>query len=814
MKNFVTCISKIFHHLLFFIPFMLLSQSSFGQISVRFKITNEKNEPVPFASVGIIKKNNTAAIQKKAADSLGLVKFSLQKNIRYNVQISSANYLPFEKTITISSGQTFFSFVLQSSSKTMQGVVIRAKAPLMRQEEDKIIVDPEPIAAASTNAYEILEKTPGIFVDQDGNVYISSLTPAIVYINGREIKMSAADIATMLKNLPPNSISKIEILRTPSAKYDASGSGGIVNIVLKKGVKLGMTGSITAGAQQGFYGNQFLSFNLNNSDEKKTFYINLNYSKHNNYEEIKTDRLFAPDSILSQDAFTKYPSNSYYGALGSSWELGKKWELTYDGSISYNDFNNHSENRNSIQKISTSQAITDNLNTVKNGGSDLVVGNGFETKLKIDSVGSEWSNDTWYSYAANKSNQVFSTAYYMPVIPGFGGNGFTNTYRNYFNAKSDLKLKMKKRFTFEAGLQASLHTYHNGAIYFQTSGNVQTKDEDRTNTFQYNENINAAYIQGTKTLGKNIIIKIGTRAENTNMDGRQTVPTDTSFTIHRTDLFPYIFLSKKVMTIAGYELRSYLVYRRTITRPVYDQLNPFPRYIDQYLSEIGNPTLRPQFTTNYEANISVNEKPLLAIGYNNTKDIFTNVIYQSDTSSRVSYRTYDNLGTNKEFYLRGLGAIPPGGRYFFVLGAQYNRSFYEGLYENKPLSFKKRTWTIFTYHQFKLDKRSQITLNGFVRFGGLQQFYELGTFGALNASLNRHFLKQKLVITLSANDIFYTNQNDFTINQGSINASGNRKADTHRFGINARYNFGIRKKEEKIDIFNIGIPEKNSSQRL
>src|SRR4030095_2898947 len=285
-------------------------------------------------------------------------------------------------------------------------------------------------------------------------------------------------------------------------------------------------------------------------------------------------------------------------------------------------------------------------------------------------------------------------------------------------------------------------------------GGIRSKDNGRTNTFHYKENLNALYVQGSKTLGKNFIAKAGLRMENTNMDGRSLFPADTSFKINRTDLFPYVYLSKKVMTYAGYEIRSYLVYRRTITRPGYDQLNPFPRYVDQYLSEIGNPALRPQFTTNYEANVSANERPLVAIGYNRTKDIFTNVIYQADSSNSIAYRTYDNLGTNKEIYFRALAAIPPK-KYFFVVGVQYNHNFYDGLYESKPLSFKKGSWALFTYHQLKLDKRSQVTLNGFVRFNGLQQFYELGTFGSLSATVNRQFMKQKLTVTISVNDIFY-----------------------------------------------------------
>ena len=269
-----------------------------------------------------------------------------------------------------------------------------------------------------------------------------------------------------------------------------------------------------------------------------------------------------------------------------------------------------------------------------------------------------------------------------------------------------------------------------------------------------------------------------------------------------------MYLSKKLISIAGFELRAFLVYRRSIRRPFYDQLNPFRRYVDEFLTETGNPALRPQFTNNYEFNISVNETPLLAVGVNDTKDIFTNVVYQPDSSRSQAYRTFDNLGKNKEWYLRGLGALPPGGKYFFVLGAQYNHNFYQGLYENKPLSFKKGTWTFFTFHTLKLDKKSTFTLSGFLRLKGQQQFYELSSFGQLNSSINRRFLKEKLTVTLSMNDIFRTNKNDFTIRQGSVDASGFREGDTRRFGINFRFNFGIRKKEENNNVLDVESPEK------
>lgn len=770
-------------------------------INFSIRLQNSKKEPVAFASVSVVNRLDSNQLLRQVADSNGLTRFQLVNGQQYRIEIQALNYRFFEKNIRAGNGSNDLLLTLEESGKTMDAVVIRSTRPLMRQEDDKTIVDPENLVAASSSGYEVIEKTPGLFVDQDGNIYISSLSPATVQINGREMKMSAADVAGILKSLPPTAIQKIEIVRTPSAKYDANSSGGVVNVVLKKGVRIGLTGSVNAGLQQGRYGNQLIGFNLNNSDGEKSLALNFNYSHRNSYEKIVTDRIFAPDSVLSQEAYTAYPGNTLFGSYVYSWGK-KKWEFELSGTANLNLSDNATDNQNRIEKISTGQLLTSNLNKVNNQGHSLVIGNGFETKLKMDSTGSEWTSQFFYYYTDNKNGQTYATQYYTPQPFVSSGDGEVDNHRDLLSGRTDLKLKMKKRFTFESGLKSTFHLFKNNTLFYTESNGIRVPDAGRTNRFRYNENINSAYVQGSKTMGKNVVLKFGTRLENTNMQGNQEIPSDTSFSIHRTDLFPYVFLSKSLMKIAGYDLRGYLVYRRTITRPVYEQLNPFSRYIDAYLSEVGNPGLRPQFTRNYEANISVDERPILAIGINETKDIFSNVVYQSDSSQRQAYRTFDNLGKNKEWYFRALGALPPGGKYFFVLGTQYNHNFYEGLYENKPLSFKRGTWTFFTYHTLKLDKLSVITLNGFWRLKGQQQFYELGSFGTLNASINRKFMKEKLIVTLSVSDMFLTNKNDFSLKQGSVDAAGFRQADTRRAGVNIRYNFGIRKKEEGVNMFN------------
>lgn len=788
-------VHRIKLHCFFIFAFLFFSFNLYAQqAQLKINILNSKKEPVTFATVKLIPVADSSGAKEKISDSSGVALFNVVQGSLYIINVTSINYLPAQKGLTIKNPSSVFTITLASSENKLNAVVVTAAKPLMRQEDDKTIVDPENLAAASTNAYEIIEKIPGLFVDPDGNIYISSTTPATIYINGREQKMSAADIATMLKNLPPNAIASIEILRTPSAKYDASGSGGIVNVVLKKGVRIGLTGSVTTGFTQGRYGNQFVGFNLNNNNGGVTTYFNMQLGSRNSYDQLQTDRLFAADSLLSQTAFTKYKASNYYLGFGLTYGFHKKWTISYDGRISNTATNNNSDNLSLIKTVNSPQVIFSNRTNVNNKGTSFSIHNGINLSYKIDSLGSEWSTDVSYTFSPNKTNQFFNS-----------GDGVIDNKLHFFSAQTNLQKKLPAKITVETGLKTTRVGFANNTGYFRITSGNRTKDDFRSRSFTYTENINSVFLQASKNFS-GIILKIGTRMENTNMQGNQLVPGDTSFSIHRSDFFPYVYLSKALMKIAGYELRAYLVYRRSISRPAYEYLNPSLRFIDPFLYETGNPSLRPQFTKNYEANISVDEHPLFAVGLNDTKDIFTQVIYPADSSGKVSARTYDNLGSNKETYFRILGALPPGKRYFFVAGAQYNQNFYRGLYNNNPLLYKRGSWTIFTYQTFKITPLTMFSLSGFARFNGQQQFYELTSFGNLRMSLTQQFFKKKLHVTASVDDLLFTNNNNFTINQGSIHASGYRQSDTQRFGLNIRYSFGFRKKEEN-NFFNIVPPE-------
>jgi hypothetical protein len=777
---------------------ILLSKGSFAQdIRVKILLKNDKNETVSGATLKVYQRKDSLFSEKTLLPSTFLL---LSANREYLFTITAASISPLEKEIRLGNTDTTLLFMALPKVTNMDAVVVTSRKPLFKQEGDKTIVDAEVLANSSSNAYEVLEKTPGAIVDQDGNVYLNSATPATIQINGREVKLSSTDLASLLKSLPANSIAKIEILRTPSAKYDASSSGGIVNIVLKKGIKLGTNGSVTTGWFQGKYATLTAGVNLNRSIKTVNSNFNYQYTDRNNFEEISSKRFISRDkSIVDQKAYTKYPGKNHYLSGGIDIALNKKWSLGYNTRLSHND--SRSEAVNNIDLVSqvNSSLLGRTHSLIRNSGPALFWNNNIDLKWEIDSIGSELKIEADYDYADNKNEQVYKNELLLPTTGFISGDGNINSQKHIGELEGNLTLKLKRAYTLEAGTKFITSNSRNAAIYFADSSSGRKLDSFQTNRFRYKEQISSLYLQLSKAF-YGFTVKPGLRLENTNIEGNQLFPKDTMLRIKRTDLFPYLYLRHNIRKLFGFMLTGNAIYRRSIRRPYYEALNPYPKYIDQYLFDVGNPALKPQFTSNYEFNITADEIPVFSIGVNDLTDIFTNVTYQ-DSSTKIVYRTYDNLGRNKELYLRFLGGIPPGGKYFFYLGAQHNLSNYKGLYQGQPLSYKRGSWTFFMYHNYKPSSTFNISVNGFMRVKGLQNFYELKPFGQLNVSLNKAILNKKMNVILSGNDIFRTNQNEFAIQQAGINANGKRFNDTRKIGVTLRYNFGIKPKEEKRESF-------------
>lgn len=758
-------------------------------------INNEKNEAVQNATVSLFLMPGNVLQQKKNIPGKGF--FDVKLNYNYVISVTAINMQDTTINVRITDSHVILIIQMLTKINRLGNVTVTSKRSLVKQEDDKTIVDAEALANSSTNAYEVLEKTPGTVVDQDGNVYLSSTSPATVYINGREMKLSSSDLASLLKSLPAGSVSKIEILRTPSAKFDASGSGGIVNIVLKKGVKIGTSGSVNAAYFQGVYSTKTAGMNLNKGGGKVTSYLSYQFTERNNFEELNSTRLIITDSsLLSQNAYTTYPTFNNYVGAGVDIAFSKKLTLGYDIRFTNSSGKSHALNQIDITNAKTGTLLAQNESIIHNDNNSTFLGNNISAKYKIDSLGSEWTTQFDYNYYNNRSNQQYSNIFYTPAVASLLGDGINKNSKNIYVAQTDLTLKFLQKFTLETGFKATISRSNNSSQYFKDTGNqVKFVDEYQTNTFKYREVITAGYVQVSATFA-GFTFKPGLRLETTYINGTQFVPKDTSFSIKRTDLFPYLFIRHKLFKVFGFPLVGNVIYRRSIKRPYYETLNPYPKYIDQYLFDVGNPGLKPQFTTNYEFNATYTDIPVLAIGLNETKDIFSNVTYQ-DNVTRIAYRTYDNLGSNKEYYFKIIGGIPPGGKYFFYVGAQFNYNKYRGFYGGRPLNYDRGSWLFFMYQQLKITPTLIVDMQGFMRTRGLQNLYALNTFGGLYVSVNKSILKKKANIIVSVNDLLRTNQVTFNLTQGDVVADGTRINDTRRIGLTLRYNFGIKPKEEK-----------------
>jgi len=502
------------------------------------------------------------------------------------------------------------------------------------------------------------------------------------------------------------------------------------------------------------------------------------------------------DTVINQLAVSRPKSHQINTDYGISYDITDNIIFSYDGSISYNKRHTVSENNNIVMAFDSIK-LMESDNYIDGDFDRWHIQQDFGLLQKIDTMGSEWDTKFGYGINLNDAQQDYNTDYIFPLSFNVPSKGNDGQDRHFFLLQSDLTYHLPYKFKLETGFKSTLQYYSSDSRFFNYQNGEEVKDSMRTNRYNYQERISGIYVQVSRELWGGFLLKSGVRMEDTYMKGNQLVPSDTSFLVNRADWFPYVYLSRPFSIIFDIDLQLYVIYRKTINRPNYQNLNPSVRYVDQFLYETGNPELKPQFTDNVELNVSYDDTPLFAIGQNYVNDIFSNVTYKDKNNPNIGVRTYDNLGKSKETYLRGIVGIPPGRKYFFALGAQYNLNEFEGFYDNEPFTYERGSWRFFTFHSLKLFENTRLRLSGFMMENGSWNFYELKTFGQLNFGISQDLFDKKLNISFSARDILRTMKNEFTLNVGSLYATGTHYFDAQRFGINIRYNFGIKDKEEK-----------------
>ena len=777
-----------------------LAQSTSGKISGQ--VGDESQKPIESATISLLNAKDSSQAKLTVTDKTGHYSLENIRSGKYLVSAStvghSTTYSAAFELSSASSAIVLPPLVLQASSNNLQAVAVVGKKPLYEQKSDRMVVnvDASPANAGST-ALEVLERSPGITLDKDDNISLKGKQGVTIMIDNKPTYLSASQLASYLKSLPASAIDQIEIMTNPSAKYDASGNSGIINIKTKKNKTKGFNGSATLTHTQGVYPKPSGSLNLNYRNGKTNFFLNAGYSHWEGYQVLDINRNYlnpGPDkvinSIFTQQTDMHFTNPELNVKFGMDYYVSNKTTVGFVVS----GFRNKEEDRsssniflkdpnNNVDSIVHSPST--NNTTWKNGSVN------FNFRHQYDSSGRELTIDLDYVNYSSASDQYFDNITYYPNMTKKGETILTGNLPsdiNIYTAKSDYTRPLSQTLKLEAGVKFSYVNTDNTANYFNLINNTPEVDTTKTNHFLYRENVNAAYANLTKQY-KKWSIQAGLRLENTNYSGHQlgnnvsVINKDSTFTRSYVNLFPTVYISYQ----ANAKNQLTLNYGRRIDRPAYQDLNPFLFFLDQYTYQAGNPYLQPQYTNNVELSHTYNSFLTTTLNYSYTKDFFSETFEQSGKATIVRN---GNIGSRQNAGIAISAQIPIAKWWTSVLYTNVNYNKFSGLLYGENINVEATTLLLNLNNQFSFSHGWSGELSGFYRTKGVEGQILVQPMGQASAAISKKLLKDQASLKLGVRDLFYTMQTKGSIDFQQTEATFRNRRDSRQVSLTFTYRFG------------------------
>ena len=667
--------------------------------------------------------------------------------------------------------------------------------PLIEQIIDRTIVNVDAsITNIGTSALEVLEKSPGVMVDRDGNISLKGKDGVLIMVDGRPTQLSGPDLTNLLQNLNSSQLDQIEIMTNPPARYDAAGTAGVINIKTKKIIAAGLNGSAMVSYGQGKYPKTNEAFNFNYRKGSLNLFTNLSHIYQQRYSKLWFDRNILNsdndiENIFSQEATRIGTGKAFNAKLGVDFFASTK--TTLGAIVNLNSRNIISNNPNttyisnaSNELESITRAMVDNTHSANSLSANLNFRN------VLDKKGREISSDIDY-VKHTSGNDLFMVNSYTdaaanPYQKADSLTGDLPQEIDVYSARIDYVHPIKKDVKFEAGIKSSLVSTDNNARYDSILNGSIIQDFNRSNHFVYEENINAAYVNLNASLSKKITAQLGLRLENTNAKGRQK-STGENFDRHYTQLFPTAYFQYKAndQNIIGAN------FSRRVQRPSYQSLNPFIRFIDRYTYSLGNPNLKPSISNNIEFSHSWKNKVTTTLNYTYVKDIIQSIIQQK---GREAYNTPDNVSSLKQYGISVNANLPvtkwwTSNTYFNVSNDEF-----EGIINNTLVNLKATGVAVNATQQFKISKSFAAELTGMYRSGRLEGIMRVKPLFIMGAGISQKVLKNKGTIRLSARDIFHTQRLRGKSQYSNVDFSMRQVSETQVLTLGFTYNFSKGKK--------------------
>lgn len=604
---------------------LMCAITTFAQKPISGKVQDMQSNPVSYATVSLLR-GDSSLVTGAITDDAGAFALSAPTG-KYILQVSFVGYQTTCRTVQ--AGDKDLLVTLREESEQLKEVEVKAKKPLIERQFDKIVlnVSNSPFAMGS-NGKDLLKKAPGVNVDKDGNVTVNGKSVE-VYIDGRPSYLSGEQLKAMLEGTDGSTIEKIEIISNPSAKYDASGQGGIINIKTKRNMMKGLNGTLT-----GAYGGMYYG-DIDKWHNTEMFSLNLNYRTDKTYTFGTLTQVYTNQNIgveigstfldtLTKTTTERYDNSEYVcdfqyymAKIGNDWFIDKQNTLGFIFQAPFMIMRQDVPDGKGYGYTKVGDDITENsmLTISSPTFSQQYTANLNYTHVFNDSLERELTTNIDYNRNGWKSENNQSNTYTYPTMPDSvlrtGMNINTLQDVDIYSAKLDFQTRFWNTGMIETGAKWALSNTDNRMTTESLLNGIASPTAH--SDFTYAEHVAALYISVAKQFGQHFNAKLGLRGEYTHSNGNWRSADSTS-TKDYFNLFPTAFLGynptdKWAMNVS---------YTRRIKRPSYYQLNPFRTYIDAHNYAEGNPELTPEFNNQVDMNFSYSQYVSLAFNFSHT----------------------------------------------------------------------------------------------------------------------------------------------------------------------------------------------------
>lgn len=727
-----------------------------AQNQIQGAVIDEKGLPLAYANVLLFAATDSSLIKGQVTTEEGTYLLDDLNHGNYFIVINMLGFQELRtETFLLATKKDLGVTVLKEDVTQLEAVEVLAKKPLFQQEIDRLVINVEnTITSAGSTALEVLERSPGVIVNRQNNtISISGKNGVVVMINERINYMSSDALVQLLDGMSADNIEKIELITTPPAKFDAEGNAGFINIVLKKNLDDGFSGSYTlsTGYGKGETGNA--SINVNYRKGKFNLYGDYAYLRNARDQQFS----FYRSVQLEDDLLETYTHSNrdpiqrnHTGRIGVDFQLSDKTVLgalfsSYDTKWSMNAFNT-AEMYNNDVPISFVNIQNDEINQWRHYGGNINIQHTL-------SEGETLNFDADFLYYKDNNPTNYLNSY-------FDDNGNLDFVENARSGKiTPIKIGVLKldytrplgtNLKMTTGLKGTMSQFENDVIVERFKMQNWLADPELTNRYELNENILAAYTDFHLTLDEKTSIKAGFRYEYTHSN-LSTIENKDIIDRQYGRLFPSFFISRDI----NKEQAINFSYSRRITRPTFNDMAPFVIFMDPTTFFSGNPALQPAFSNTLKVDYRI-KSTLFSVQY--SKEDSTISRFQS----RIIPGTNQQLIFAKNLKYKKTAALSlslpfsptPWWNMFFNASANWQEG---GIYNEDILTvINLKSFNIYSSHTFTLPKDFTLEVNGFYNSGALFGSFVMEGFGAVNAGLQKKFRINGSSLRLGFDNIFNT----------------------------------------------------------